>query len=163
MANMIDIVVYCTAFCTYTCYFSLGRLFHRNISLYHSVGFILPRSNAWRSRNWTKGILQSWGKEGQFNTVQLLLTTVACNALSTQIVQCKLTLQLATTVGYNTKKVVAFWKHVLKAYDNRKRQLHATVVSKSSTILCALLPLLFFWYWLLLVQFLIFKQPFEKQ
>ena len=41
-------------------------------------------------------------------TAQLLLTTVACNSLTTRIVQCKLTLQLATVVRYNTKKVVAF-------------------------------------------------------
>ena len=36
-------------------------------------------------------------------TVQLQF--VACNALTTRIVQCKQTLQLATTVRYNTKKV----------------------------------------------------------
>ena len=42
--------------------------------------------------------------------------TFACNALATRTVQCKLTLELATTVRYNTKEVVAFLKHALKAY-----------------------------------------------
>ena len=55
-----------------------------------------------------------------------------CNALTTRIVQCKWTLQFATTVRYNTKQVVAFWKHALKAYgivsDNCMRQLWAKVV-----------------------------------
>ena len=56
--------------------------------------------------------------------------TVACNALTTRIVQRKLTLQLVATVRYNTKKVVAFSELALKAYDILKGQLHATITSR---------------------------------
>jgi hypothetical protein len=94
-------------------------------------GYCSQKSN-FRCMHSRRPIIASQGR--LIYTVQLLLATVACNALTPRIVQCRLTLQLATTVRYNTKKVAAFWRHALKAYDKRKRQLHETVVRKTCTV-----------------------------
>jgi hypothetical protein len=67
----------------------------------------MPPKQSWQKVGYSYPILRA------IYIVPLLLSIVARNALTalqvtTQIIQCKLTLQLASTVRYNTKKVVAF-------------------------------------------------------
>ena len=53
-------------------------------------------------------------------TNRFLLTIVNAIRLPLELYHVSQAYNLPTTVWSDLKKVVAFWKHALKAYDNRK-------------------------------------------